>query len=158
MRLWVRLALAAALVALLCGSFVHYDIAEDRTDPYPETERLVTDYDAHVGERTLLFGTVQSVTDGTLVIDVDSDAGTVTMTVPDADADVRPGGVVQVYGTLEPDRTIRPERTVVVNGDGGAELYKYAVSAVGALAVVGLFGRHWRLDTEAWALEVREDG
>jgi len=156
MRLWVRAVLAIGLVAVLCLGFVDYAATAPTASPYPESEALATDYDAHVGEEALLFGTVQAVEDGTLVVDVATDAGPVRMTVPDAAADVEPGGFVQVYGTLEPEQTITPERTVVVNADGESGVYKYAVSAVGSLAVLALFSRHWTVDTDAWALEVRD--
>jgi hypothetical protein len=158
MRLWVRAVLAVGLVAVLCLGFVDYAATAPTASPYPESEALATDYDAHVGEEALLFGTVQAVENGTLVIEIGSEAGPVTMTVPGADVAVEPGGFVQVYGTLASDHTITPERTVVVNADGGSGVYKYVVSAVGGLVVLGLFGRYWTVDTDAWALEVRGDG
>ncbi|MEF8883259.1 MAG: hypothetical protein V5A34_12135, partial [Halapricum sp.] len=78
--------------------------------------------------------------------------------VPNATAGVQPGGVVQVYGILWPERVIQPERTEVVNASGGSSTYKYGVSAVGALLVVILFFRYWTIDTDEWAIEVRADG
>lgn len=158
MKLWARVAMAVLLVTVLFGSTVHYDMAEDDHDPYPQNEDLATDYDAHVGEQTLLFGTVQSVENDQVVIQVESDAAPFEMTVPNATAEVQPGGVVQVYGTLGPERVIQPERTEVVNVSGGSNTYKYGVSAVGALLVVILVFRYWTIDTEEWAIEVRADG
>lgn len=158
MKLWARVAVAVLLVAVLFGSAVHYEVTEPDHDPYPQEEDLATDYDAHVGEQTLLFGTVQSVEDDRLVIRAESDAGPFEMTVPNATARVQPGGVVQVYGTLGPERVIQSERTEVINVSGGSNTYKYGVSAVGALLVVILFFRYWTIDTDEWAIEVRADG
>lgn len=158
MKPWARAGLAVLLVVVLFGTFVHYDAVEDEHHPYPAEERLAQEYDAHIGERALLFGTVQAVDGTELVLRVESDAGPFEMTVPSGSADVEPGGVVQVYGTLGPDHTIDPARIEVVNRAGGSALYKYGVSALGALLVAVSFFRYWRLDTEEWALEVRSDG
>jgi len=158
MKLWARAGVAMLLCVVLFGTFVHYDATEDDHKPYPPNENLIEGYDDHVGERTLLFGTVQSVTDEQLVIDVESDAGTFKMVVTEPEVDIEKGGIVQVYGTLGPARTIEPERVEVVNRTGGSGLYKYGVSAVGALLVAGLFFRFWRIDTDEWAFEVRSDG
>lgn len=155
MQLWARAAIASLLLVVLCGTLVHFDVTEDTHDPYVDNERLVTDYDAHVGERTLLFGTVQSVAADRLRIEVQSDEGAFEMAVPEPGVSVQRGGVVQVYGTLEDGNVIEPRRVVVVNSDGGSDLYKYAVSAVGALLVAGLFARYWTIDTDQWALEER---
>jgi len=47
------------------------------------------------------------------------------------------------------------ETVRVVNPAGASETYKYAVSAVGALLVVALFFRYWRVDIETLTFEVR---
>lgn len=158
MKLWVRVAMAVLLVAVLFGTSVHYKVAEPDHDPYPQEEKLATDYDAHIGEQALLFGTVQSVEDDRLLVQVESDAGPFEMTVSNATARVQPGGVVQVYGTLGPEQVIQPERTEVVNASSGSDTYKYGVSAAGALLVAILFVRYWTIDTDEWAFEVRADG
>lgn len=158
MELRVRVGVALLLVVVLFGTFVHYDAVEDEHDPYPTEEALAEQYNAHGGERTLLFGTVQSIGNDQFVIEIESDVGPFEITVRDGSVPVEPGGVVQVYGTLGPERTIDPSRVEVVNRSGGSALYKYGVSALGALLVAVLFGRFWRVDTDSWALEVREDG
>lgn len=158
MDLWVRVSVAVLLFALLFGSFVHYEAAEDEHDPYPSTEEIATAYDAHIGDRALLFGTVKSTEPGRLTVNVESDEGDFEMTVHRAGVAVEPGGVVQVYGTLEPGYIIDPVTVEVVNTSGNSAGYKYGVSAVGALLVAGLFFRYWRLDTDEWAFEVRSDG
>ena len=158
MDLWVRLGVGALLAISLFGVGVHYEAVEDDHDPYPDEEQLREAYEEYVGERALLFGTVESIGDSRFVMTVQSDAGSFEMAVPENDIAVDPGGVVQVYGILDPDRTVDPVRIVVVTESGDAGLYKYGVSAVGALVVALLFVRHWRLGTDAWTLEVREDG
>lgn len=158
MKLWVRVAVAVLLVAVLFGASVHYEVAEPDHNPYPQEENLATDYDAHVGEQVLLFGTVKSVEDDRLLVRVESDAGPFEMTVSNTTTGVQPGGVVQVYGILEAEHTIRPERTEVVNASSGSDTYKYGVSAAGALLVAALFVRYWTIDTDEWAFEVRADG
>jgi hypothetical protein len=155
----VRFLGVVALLGVLGGLCVHYDAAEPAHSPYPMPEALATDYDAHVGERALLFGTVQRVDAGTdrATVRVDSDEGTFEMTVHGFTERVRLGGVVQVYGTLREGQTIDASTVAVVNPAGGSEGYKYAVSAVGALLVLALFFRHWRVDRGSLTFEVRAD-
>ena len=152
-----RIAVAVVCLGLLLGTFVHYGATEDEHGPYPQEEALVSDYGEFVGERSLLFGTVQSADGERVVIEVDTDIGPLTMTVGgvDPETDLQPGGVVQVYGTLDAGRTITSTRTVVVSESGGAEYYKYAVSAVGAALVLAAAFRRWRIDTDAWELVPR---
>lgn len=153
-----RLGLFALVLALVLAGGVHYDAREEHHRVQPTTDEVLTEYDRHVGERTLLFGTVE---------DVDPDAKTATVRVDDADpttmhvrgfeADALRGGSVQVYGTLRPDRVIDAETVVVVNRDPGAQYYKYAASAVGALGILVSFFRDWRIDWSALAFAPRGD-
>lgn len=153
-----RVGIAVVLLGILFGAFVHYSAGYNDHRSYVENERLVTEYEDHVGEETLLFGTVRSVENSTLLIAVNSEAGSFNMTVPETRTSVDEGGVIQVYGTLKPDHTIQSENVVVVNSAGSSNLYKYGVSAVGALLVIVLFFRHWTIDTDEWCFEVRADG
>lgn len=165
MRPLARLVVLFALVAVVVGLGVHYESADERHSPYPTTTELAEDYDAHVGADALVFGTVrdQSVRGNATppnqaTIEVESDEGPFEMTVHGFDADVRRGGTVQVYGVLEPDRTMDARNVVVVNPAGSSNLYKYAISAVGAALVLVVFFREWRFDTDSLAFEVRDDG
>ncbi|WP_436911207.1 hypothetical protein [Halosimplex marinum] len=155
----VRLVGVVALLGVLGGLCVHYDAVAPTHSPYPETDDLATDYDAHVGERTLLFGTVQRFEPDAdrATIRVDSGEGAFEMTVHGFTERVRPGGFVQAYGTLREGRTIDASAVAVVNPAGGSAGYKYAVSAVGALLVLALFFRHWRVDRASLTFEVRAD-
>lgn len=151
------------LVGLVFGMGLHAGTErpyEQRHWPYPTGEDIVTDYDRFVGEETLLWGTVQTVDrdDGTLQLRVSTDEGPLELSVTGADAAVEPGGVVQVYGVLGPDRTIEATNVIVVNPADDSATVKYGVSAVGAVLVLALFFRRWRPDTDEWAFVPREDG
>ncbi|WP_135820703.1 hypothetical protein [Halostella litorea] len=143
-----RAAVAVLLLAAIFGLCVHYDATEERRWDSPTSDELAAEYDAHVGERTLVFGTVERVDSDarTATVSVEHDGGEFAMTLRGFDRDVEPGGTVQAYGTLEAGRTMTVSESVVVNPDGGAALYKYAVSAVGALGILALFFRRWRVD------------
>ena len=155
-----RALLVALALALVLGMGVHHASQYGSQWPYPDHDALATEYDQHLGSDTLVFGTVQSVDDGsdTARIGVDHSDGTFEMTVTDFDAEVRPSGVVQVYGPLGPDRTITADGVVVVNPAGSSLLFKYGVSVVGAALVTVLFFREWRVDVDELAFEVRDDG
>ncbi|MFB6139697.1 MAG: hypothetical protein ABEJ26_04600 [Halosimplex sp.] len=148
-----------ALLAAVAGLCVHYGATAEDHHPYPTTDDLATNYDAYVGEDVRLFGTVESVDDAADrgAIRVESGEGDFRMTVREFDARVRPGGVVQVYGRLEADRTIAATSVAVVNPADGSKTYKYVVSAVGAALAVVLFFRHWRVDPSALAFEPKTD-
>lgn len=165
MRRAARVAVAAVCLAALLGLCVHYGATYDESWPHPTGDQLREEYDASVGDRVLLFGEVQSVDreNETAVIHVTDSADDVAAEielrgVPDG---VGPGGTVQVYGVLEADETDRtdgtmtPDRTVVVNRDSSAVLYKLGASVVGGLLAVGYFRRHWTLDPRTLALEPR---
>jgi hypothetical protein len=155
-----RGALIVLLIGAVGGLCVHYEMTEDQREPYPTAGDIDADYDRHVGEMTLLFGAVESADydNGTAVIRVEHDDGEFTLTLHRFFVRVDPGGTVQAYGTLEPDRTMDVSKSVVVNESGGSTLYKYGVSVVGAAVVLFIFFRYWRIDRETLSFEVRDDG
>ena len=136
---------------------VHYDAAYDDHWPYPTEDNLAESYDTHVGEQTLLFGTVETLDEGadTVHVRVEHSGGSFTMTVENMDADVSEGGVVQVLATLRPGQELQADAVAVVNPAGSSNLYKYAVSLLGALLVLVLFFRHWRINIERLSIEAR---
>lgn len=107
----------------------------------------MSDYDQHVGQEILLFGTVTTVDEETLAIRTATSNGPLELTVPNITASVETGGTVQVYGTLQPNHTIAPGTVSVVNPTANSPLYKHAVSAVGAVVILVVFFRHWIVDT-----------
>jgi hypothetical protein len=155
-----RALLIVLAVGLVFGMGVHYESQYDDRWPYPDTDSLATDYESHVGEEVLLFGTVQSVDRGsaTAQLEIEHATGTFEVTAQSFDADVRQDGVVQMTGTLEPNHVIVTETVAVVNPAGSSTLYKYGVSLVGALLVTVAFFKQWRIDRETLSFEARYDG
>jgi len=157
MRPGVRLLGIALLALLLVGMGSHYAVSYEDHWPYPTNDALYDEYDRHVGERAFVSGTVQETdpSNRTARIRFEATDGPVTLTVEGVDASVSPGGVLQVYGTLRDDRRISAANVVVVNPAGSSKAFKYGVSLVGALLVVVLFFRHWRVDTDEMGFEVK---
>lgn len=157
MRLAVRLAITVMAVVLVFGMGVHYDITEDQHWPYPDGDELAADYDAHVGETTLVWGTVESVdlSAETAQVRIEHSDGSFTLMVHDFDADIVPGGSVQILGILESGYEMTAVQVEVVNPSGGAELMKFTVSALGALLVLVVFFNRWRIDWDRYGFEVR---
>jgi hypothetical protein len=153
---WRRFLVVGLLLLATAGLGVAADATGEQRWPYPSTDSLGTDYDEHTGETTLLFGTVESVDDGTARILVEYDEGTFEMTVHNFDASVQPGGAVQVYGTLKPNRTIDAGQVVVVNPAGSSLLFKYGISVVAVVFFLLLFFRYWRIDWQRYSLEARD--
>jgi len=150
MRTRWRVGLIVLLVGVILVSGVHYDIREEHYREQPTTDEILTEYDRHVGERTLLFGTVKTV-------DADAETATIRvegpdptrMQVRDFDADVSRGGTVQIHGRLRSGHRIDAETVVVINPDPAVRFYKYGASAVGALAILAAFFRDWRIGWSA---------
>jgi hypothetical protein len=153
----VRVLVAALLVAGVFRLGAHY--SNNRSDhwKYPTDREFAERLGEYVGEQVFVQGDVVS-------IDPASDSarvrltypnGTVTVTVTGFDADTQPGGVVQVYGQFRPENVVAAETVRVVNPAGSSEAYKYAVSAVGAVLVLALFFKYWRVDHRTLTFEVR---
>ncbi|WP_424017526.1 hypothetical protein ACOZ4N_16890 [Halorientalis pallida] len=157
MRTSLRLFGIVLVGLLVLGMGSHYDASYETHWPYPTGDALETDYESHVGDRTFLFGTVRTVDreNATVEILVGTEQGQLPLTVGGVERSVRPGGALQVYGTVEPDRHLAADRVVVVNPAGSSKIFKYGVSVVGALLVVVLFFRRWRFDTDGVGFEVR---
>jgi len=155
-HVWVRVVIAFGLCLTLGGLFVHADITEEQRWPYPDAADLSSDYDSHVGQQAMIFGTVTAVSESGMEIRAESDGQSITLRVTGTEATVEPGGVVQVYGTLEPDQTIAAERVEVVNSSRWAEVYKYGASAIGAAGFLLLFFRYWRINRDTWTMEARD--
>jgi hypothetical protein len=154
-RVWARVVIVLVLCLTLGGLFVHAAVTEEHRSPYPDAADLSSGYDSYVGQQLMVFGTVTETGDGGMAIRAESDGTAITLRVTETEAAVEPGGVVQVYGTLEPDQTIAAERVEVVNSSRWAEFYKYGASAIGALGFLLLFFRYWRIDRDTWTLEAR---
>ncbi|NHN62886.1 hypothetical protein G9463_06160 [Haloarcula sp. JP-Z28] len=156
MRVRVRVVIMLVLCLTLGGLFVHAAVTEDKWTPYPDAADLSAGYESYVGQQLMVFGTVTETSEGEMRIRAESDGTAITLRVTETRTAVEPGGVVQVYGTLEPAQTITAERVEVVNSSRWAEFYKYGTSAIGALGFLLLFVRYWRIDREAWTLEARD--
>lgn len=156
----VRALGVVLLLGAVGGLCVHYAVSSSANHPYPTHDDLAADYGAYVGEDVRLFATVErvDVSAERATVRVDSSEGAFGMTVEAFDAQVQPGGVVQVYGTLRADHVVTAENVAVVNPAGASKLYKYGVSVVGALLVLVVFFRSWAFDADALAFEVSGDG
>jgi hypothetical protein len=149
--------LVLVFLCALVGMGVHYEANATNHWSYPTGDDFENAYAEQVGEQALVYGTVtQSRPDeSTLVIESSSGADVKEFVVGGVDVGVQPGGVVQVYGTVRPEQKIAGESVVVVNRSGDSLAYKYGVSLVGAILLVVLFFRCWRVNWAEFAFEVR---
>jgi hypothetical protein len=157
MRTSLRLFGIVLVGLLVLGMGSHYDANYETHWPYPTEGALETEYASHVGDRMFLTGTVQAVDreNATVEILVETGQGRLPLTVGGVESTVQPGGALQVYGTVKPDRHLAADRVVVVNPARSSIVFKYGVSVVGALLVVVLFLKRWRFDTDGLGFEVR---
>lgn len=152
-----HLVVALTLVGMAVAGGIHYDATYDEKWPYPTDEELSANYDEYVGEQTLLFGNVESIdrTAHRARIEVGTDAGSYTLTVEEIDAEVQPGGIVQVLGTVQPGHRVTASKIVVVEGSSEKRLYKLAISGGGAVVALTGFFRYWWIDWSSLTFEQR---
>lgn len=144
-----RLALAGVLLVVLLSMTVHYGAVDARHDRTAIGSQQLSEYDEHVGETVFYWARVVRSEDGLLVVRVSSR----TLSVR-TDRAPPPGSAVQVYGRLEPDGVVTPERLVVSRSSNLR--YLYAVSAVGGLLAAVAFLGTWRFDPDRLAFVPRE--
>ncbi|OIB58854.1 DNA-binding protein [Natrialba sp. SSL1] len=159
MRFAVRLGITLVLLLTLLGLGIHYGATYDENWPHPSGDQLQEDYGEFTGDHQLVFGEVQSISEDTMTIHVtdsaDEVAAELEITHHDATDRVDPGGLVQVYGVLESDRTMAADELVVVNEDDTAEQYKLLTSIVGVLLAIAYFFRYWKLTLTKFGFEPR---
>jgi hypothetical protein len=148
----VRRALAVVcLVALLTALVVTYSAGAPTHVTSVSSHEAVTDSDGNVGERVAFWARANAVDGDTLTLRFED----ATVTVVGVDADVDPGDVIQVAGTIRSDGTVAADRVVVAEGERRPWLY--GVSAAGLALVAGLFFRSWTLAPNRLAFVPRED-
>lgn len=152
MRALAVLVLLLVLAVLFVGhGATGYDPERNH---YPDEEQLVEDYDAYVGERVDLSGEV--VNEDPVVIDAGTPAGdSFELRIENVDEPVSEGERLSVFGTVEPDRTIEAERTLV--REPWEITYMYGISLLAGLWVLARFVREWRISTDEWAFVPREE-
>jgi hypothetical protein len=72
----------------------------------------------------------------------------------DPDVGVREGATLRVFGTVEPDRTLRAANAFVVPPIG--RWYSWSISFLAGLWVLGRIVRRFRIDRVEWGLVRRE--
>lgn len=121
---------------------------------------LGTDYDGYVGERAVVAGTVVA-TDPLVLVASDGDGDPVRYRLVGVD---RPYGVdrpvaqgddLWVFASVEPDHTLRVERSVVLTPAGQG--YARAISLLAGVWVLARVVRDWRVDGDAAGLVPRSE-
>jgi hypothetical protein len=155
MNAWQRRALGVVvLVGLLCGLFVWAGTASPNpaANRYPGTTDLLEDYDAYVGERVQVGGTV--VGTDPVVIEMSDGVASRELTVRNTGNPVEVGEQLVVFGTL------RAGDAVVVADSRVREpweaQYMYVVSFLGGLWVLWRLVNGWTINTETWTVEPRD--
>lgn len=144
-----RVAFAGVLLAVLLSMTVHYGAVDARHDRTAIGIQQLSEYDEHVGETVFFWGRVVGSEEGVLVVRASSQ----TLSIR-TDRAPPPGSAVQIYGRLEPDSVVTPERVIVSKASNLR--YLYAVSAVGGFLAAVVFLRTWRFDPERLAFVPRE--
>ena len=160
-----RVLMLALLLALLFGLAIGFGAEELTRNPqagdYPEEDQLVLDYDAFLGDRVQVTGTVVRLDPVVIVARYDAwtgdhyRTGTIWLEAAGLSRSVRIGERLQLYGIVRPDGVIQVESSVVV--PPGNVLYMFGVSALAGVWVLVRFVRQWRFDLETLAVRRRAE-
>jgi hypothetical protein len=154
------LAVLILLVVLAGAAFQFGTVGADpRLGAYPGGDTLGADTAQYVGEAVEVDGTV--VRTDPVVLSVgyarwDGEryrTGTARYRITGLDRTVRPGQAVEVYGTVQPDGSIRASESVVV--PVGNLRYMYLVSFLAGLWVLTRIVRGWTVAWDEFALRRR---
>lgn len=150
----LRFALLVVALCALVGLFVWFATVEP--DPernhYPDGDDLGGEYDAHVGDRVAVGGTI--VASDPAVLEVDHAHGTSRYELRNPPA-VEEGQYVRVYATARPDYELVVDDAVVI--DGWERQYMYGISILAALWVAARTARQWRFDANRLGFVPRTD-
>jgi hypothetical protein len=119
---------------------------------FPDEDALERDYDAHVGERVDITGSVVDTEPITIV--ASSDGGEIRLTVRGASGPVQSGDELRVYGVVENGRSIRSIASRAVSS--GERLYMYVASLLAGVWVAGRLLRYWRVAETSTGLTPRQ--
>lgn len=147
MSLTFRLLGLIILLVATTGLCVQYAKADLWSQP--KIEDISTNPATIDGEKTLLFGKVLAVNDDYGIIKIAN--GPIKLTVenvpPSVITSVKPGGSIQVYGTLREESEVIVADEIVIDFRHRADrIYVYAASIFGGLIAAGYFLYHWRVD------------
>jgi len=156
MKAWQRRAFGVViLLGLLCGLFVWAGTTtpDPAANRYPGTTDLLEDDDAYVGERVQTGGTVVST--DPVVIEISNGVASQELTVRNTGHPVELGEQLIVFGILQTDTTVVVDDSLV--SEPWETQYMYLVSFLGGLWVLGRLVNGWRINTETWTVEPRDD-
>lgn len=150
MQIGYRVGLIVVLSLLLLGLAIHYGATFPDAYPHPTDQQLAEDPAGWDGDVVMISGEV---------IDVDSAGGSVevaieyrnelvtVVTAEGVEAEVEPGGHIQIYGELDDGATgMNVEETVVVNRGPADNLYKLGLSVLGVGLAGATFLWYWRIE------------
>ncbi|SEM02149.1 hypothetical protein [Haloferax larsenii] len=147
----------AGLLVLL-GCLFAFTVAFGALSPnpavgsYPDGKHLDADYDAWVGEKTEVWGTV--VQTDPLVIEDEFGAGeSIRLELTGTTLDPQLGERVAVFGVVQPGHTLRVVNAFTIPATNFT--YMYLVSFGAGLWVLTRLVRTWRVDRRTWSLEPR---
>lgn len=118
---------------------------------YPDEEALAADYDAYLGERVSVDGPI--VATDPVTIRAEHPDGSLRLVVIDIEHAVAEGDFLQVYGVVEPERTVRAINSYTVSPTG--RWYAWGISFLAGLWVLGRVIRDWQIDRSTGGLAPR---
>ncbi|MBV0900861.1 hypothetical protein [Haloarcula salina] len=158
-----RIAGVVALLAVLFALVVGFGSLGPAPElgAYPDGEALAQEYDAHVGDEIQVTGTVVRTDPVAIAVEYDFYAdggrhtGVLELTVTAVSTAVSEGETVQVYGTLQSDRTVVASNSVAIPAANFASMY--VVSALAGVWTLGRLVCGWRIDWRRGAFRRRDD-
>ena len=149
----IRIAVTSALLCLLLVYAGAVGPAPGLGVP-PGQDELVDDYDAYVGDRVLVDGTVVDANPVTLRVEA-TGGEVLVLRVSGVDRNVAVGDHLAVYGVARAGGAI--DAVSIGHTPAWRYVFTRVVSAVAALWVLGRGLRHWRFDRSALVFRRRTE-
>lgn len=156
-----RVVVLVLLLGVYVGLMLWFGTVQPdpRLGYYAGNDEVVVDADSYVGEPVQVSGTVVETDPVVIFVEYDTwdgnryRSGGARFQVTGAVESMTRGQAVQIYGTVQPDGTIRALRSVVVPVHDF--LYMYTVSFLAGLWVLARIARGWTVVPSEFALRRR---
>lgn len=153
-----RVVVLILLLGALFGLMVWHGSLEPDPSVWalPGAEELGHDYDRYHGKRVAVWGRVVETDPVVIAAHYDgTQAIRLRIVGLEEPAAVTEGSRLNVYGVVEPDRTVRALNAVRIPAWG--VWYTYSISFLAGLWVLGRIVRHWQVDIADWTLHRRPE-
>jgi hypothetical protein len=141
-----RTLVVTILFILFAGMIFHYSLTAPQNETVRKSLEKVSNPEENIGETVYFWSGVREISKNKLIYD--------GFEVVNVDKTVKSGDGVQIYGTIQSDKQIIAENTIVIKKENRTRLF--IVSIFGVLFAISAFIRSWTVDISTLTFIPRE--